>query len=192
MTDYYVKPDGDDALDGQSHTAAWRTLARMKKGPSGTNDPYSTGDTVNIDDGIYREDLSLPPGSSGTSAAPIRIQKYGGAEAKPRINGADLTEGFVAGQGDRENKLPNAGFEAWSNGAPIGYKATEAGGTIAKESSEVYRGAHSIRFNLTSMNLLTLHNELDITLKYGTGYRLKIAHKDHPDASLIGAYISRG
>ncbi len=65
---YFVKPAGDDAADGLSVMAAWKTLARAAK-------ELRAGDTVYFEQGVYVGDVTLKGGKAGS--APISMRARG-------------------------------------------------------------------------------------------------------------------
>lgn len=73
---YYVKAGGDDALDGLSPEAAWKTIshAASRVGP---------GDAVLIGDGVYKESVVIR--ATGTPQAPITFKAAPGA--RPVMDG---------------------------------------------------------------------------------------------------------
>ncbi len=79
---FYVKPDGDDAADGLSVKAAWKTLARASKN-------LRAGDTVYFEQGVYEGDVAIKGGKAGV--APICWRARG--TARVLMPGAIRVEG---------------------------------------------------------------------------------------------------
>jgi hypothetical protein len=75
--EYRVSPGGDDGGSGRSE-APWKTLNHAVR-------QLKPGDTLLVDDGVYRESVSLTSG--GTKDAPITIVAEEGA--RPVVTGAD-------------------------------------------------------------------------------------------------------
>jgi parallel beta-helix repeat protein len=68
-TVFYVKPDGNDAADGTSLEAAWKTLAQASK-------KLKAGQTLYVVPGEWREPLKLA-GLKAVAGQPTRIRSYG-------------------------------------------------------------------------------------------------------------------
>lgn len=85
---YYVDPAGHDDSTGTSMTAAWKTLSKINAST------FTPGDRILFKSGgIWNDTLHIK--SSGTTEAPIIIDKYGG-DARPIINGGGLKNGSNA------------------------------------------------------------------------------------------------
>ncbi|MEI6036445.1 MAG: right-handed parallel beta-helix repeat-containing protein [Planctomycetota bacterium] len=67
---FYVTPGGDDAADGLSVKASWKTLARAVK-------ELRPGDTVYFEQGVYDGDVTIKGGKAG--AAPFSLRARGTA-----------------------------------------------------------------------------------------------------------------
>lgn len=85
---YYVDPAGHDDSTGTSMAAAWKTLSKINAST------FTPGDRILFKSGgIWNDTLHIK--SSGTTEAPIIIDKYGG-DARPIINGGGLKNGSNA------------------------------------------------------------------------------------------------
>jgi parallel beta-helix repeat protein len=67
---FFVKPAGDDAADGLSVGAAWKTVARAVKG-------VRPGDTVYFEEGVYRGGATVRVGRPGASPVSWRARGAG-------------------------------------------------------------------------------------------------------------------
>ncbi|MBS0028160.1 RICIN domain-containing protein [Chitinophaga sp. 22321] len=85
-TTYYIDLNGDDNNSGKSPDAAWKSLEKINAAT------FSPGDHILFKSGDSWTG-SLQPKGSGTSGAPIVIDKYGG-DAKPVINGGGPANNF--------------------------------------------------------------------------------------------------
>jgi hypothetical protein len=72
---FFVKPTGDDAADGLSVTAAWKTLARAVKSAR-------PGDTVYFEEGVYHGGATIRAGKAG--AAPVSWRARGAGKVRSR------------------------------------------------------------------------------------------------------------
>ena len=81
---YHVSPTGDDAKDGRSPAAAWKTVAKVNA------TAFKPGDQILFArGGDWRE--SLQASSSGDSGKPITYAAYGKG-AKPKFWGSDIVQ----------------------------------------------------------------------------------------------------
>ncbi|HEV7621634.1 MAG TPA: hypothetical protein VGO09_07875, partial [Flavisolibacter sp.] len=79
---YYVKHDGNDALDGHTIATAWASPEKVD------STVFNAGDSILFEGGFsFRGMLTLPHANSGTSSNPIVLSSYGGPMAT--INGGD-------------------------------------------------------------------------------------------------------
>ena len=67
---FFVKPTGDDAADGLSVTAAWKTLARVVKS-------VRHGDTVYFEEGVYQGGATIRAGEGGAEKVSWRARGPG-------------------------------------------------------------------------------------------------------------------
>ena len=72
-TEYFVAPAGDDAGQGTSADAPWRTIAKALSAAQ-------AGDVVNLAPGTYSERVA--PARSGTADAPITLRKAAAARGE--------------------------------------------------------------------------------------------------------------
>ena len=99
-TDYYVKPDGNDELDGLSVGNAWATIGKA-------NVTLTAGNTVYILDGTYT--AAIDPTNSGTSGNPITYQNYVGHS--PLITGYSTLTGWTQYNGEiYRTTAPGGGY----------------------------------------------------------------------------------
>jgi parallel beta-helix repeat protein len=87
-TTYYVATSGNDANNGKSTSAPFRTVQRAAN-------VVSPGDTVLIRNGNYREDVEAKRG--GTASAPVTFQNY--PNEHPVILGSKVVTGWVSDGG---------------------------------------------------------------------------------------------
>ena len=89
---FYVTPGGDDAADGLSVKASWKTLARAVK-------ELRPGDTVYFEQGVYAGDIIIKGGNAG--AAPFSLRARG--TARVLMTGAIQVEGSQGIEFERLN-----------------------------------------------------------------------------------------
>ena len=83
-TDYYVSSSGNDANNGLSSSAPWKTIAKVNASS------FVPGDTIFFCKGnTWRETLTIP--SSGNSAAYIVFTSYGTGLAPKILGSSDVT-----------------------------------------------------------------------------------------------------
>lgn len=101
---YFVSPDGDDARDGRSPAAAWRSVERVHRGPLGPGDvvAFARG-------GVWHTPLA--PTASGTHEAPLVLTAYGDGPP-PRFDGSDAValDGAQSVRGEAFALLLNGAF----------------------------------------------------------------------------------
>jgi hypothetical protein len=79
--DYYVSPDGDDANDGTSSGAAWRTLAHVNRVS------FTPGDRILLQgDQVFDGNLLFSADGRGTANDPIILTSYGPGKATIRVS----------------------------------------------------------------------------------------------------------
>jgi hypothetical protein len=168
---YYVDAEhGNDSNNGNSPTAAWKSINKLGQ------QKLLHGDTILLRRGqIWREQLNLQ--SSGEAQRPITIDAYGEGSL-PEISGADVVppEGWTACQscganiwqsnvtvqpnvivldGIKATKRPtsadvkSAGDWNWSNGTLYIYAADQPARAFPKRGVEI--GARPIGINLTPL-----------------------------------------
>lgn len=81
MANYYVKPDGNDGLDGHTTENAWQH-------PSYAAQEAIAGDTILLMDGIWYDE-HIVFANSGTKDNPIVLTAYNGT---PTLDGVDKTD----------------------------------------------------------------------------------------------------
>ena len=86
---YYVAPTGNDANDGRSLAAPFRTIQRCAS-------VAQAGDTCWIRAGVYRE--TVAPANSGAAGRPITFAAYAGETVV--ISGADPITGWTRHSGE--------------------------------------------------------------------------------------------
>ena len=75
-TDYFVRPKGDDAANGDSTNAAWQTIERVNRAP------FQPGDCLLFEAGSsFAGNLLLSAEDAGTSNAPVVIGSFGEGRA---------------------------------------------------------------------------------------------------------------
>jgi hypothetical protein len=75
-TDYFIRPAGDDAAQGTSTNAAWRTIERVNRAR------FQPGDRVRFEGGSsFTGNLRLSEADAGSSNAPVVIDSFGPGRA---------------------------------------------------------------------------------------------------------------
>ena len=110
-SDYFIRPNGDDAAKGDSITAAWRTIGRANQAR------LQPGDRLLFEAGAsFAGNLFISAEDAGTSNAPVTIGSFGSGRAA-----------ILAGQGTGVT-IENAGGIAIENLAIVGAGRTHNSG----------------------------------------------------------------
>lgn len=104
---YYVKPDGNNSLDGKSITNAWATLTEAVK-------KVDIGDTILVMPGTWYNQQTAVMTHSGTDFAPITVKSYNPND-KPIFMSATFQNNSLIGtssvvNGGESTKYYNIGY----------------------------------------------------------------------------------
>jgi len=139
-TDYYVKVDGNDSLNGTSVETAWQH-------PSYAAQQAQAGDTIYLLDGTWYDEHAIFA-NSGNATRPIIITAYNGT---PTLDGVDKT---------------GNGIEIPSDHSFIDIK----GNIVIKNYAEgIYIGDKSSHINITNLTITSLDG-WGVYMRYGCSY----------------------
>ena len=168
-TYYVAASSGNDANDGLSSAAPWKTISKVNASS------FQAGDSILFKSGeLWREQLISP--SSGTALNPITFGTYS-TGSKPVISGADLVNG-----------LPYLVNDTFTGNAVKGWAAVR--GTVSATSEHLEAVLDGVDNNLGDY----ITREF-VPLKEGwLMYRFKLApgHSWSKDQSIIGSGLMDG
>jgi len=127
-TDYFVRPTGNDAAEGTTTNAAWRTIERVNRAR------FQPGDRVRFEaDRTFAGNLLLSAADAGTSNAPVVIDSFGEGRAViiagrrsgitvENAGGVTVENLIVAGAGRTNNAGYGICFDnTLTNGGRLGF-----------------------------------------------------------------------
>lgn len=182
MTVYFVDSyHGQNSYDGLAPSTAKRTFSSIGS--------LLPGDLVCFCRGReFKETITI--GDSGNSQQSILFKDYGNKDSDaPIIQGADHVHGWIK---KGTEQLLNPRLETWASPTNLSsWTEVVVSSTINEESSEVYIGTRSCRFDMISPTTAGLYQH-SVMLQDNTNYRLCIYHKSDEGTAGFKFSLARG